>query len=306
MLNVGIFLKSVNSENLIHTLTCFANGVYRYENDNPIMFHGTKYEPCDVAVFFGSWKDRPDAHHVLKKDIVLKAKNFICIETPLLGRGPVKDVLEDTSYRIGVNGFLRDSGNFNNKNSPSDRWDIIRKKFNLELKPWNNNQEGPIVIVLQLPGDASLRGCNISQWAFSTAEKIRELTDRKIVVRTPQLDRVYDREWIEKLSKITDVVFQKGTKENLIPTLEQAYCTVTYTSGMGIESVLNGCPTVACNPGNFAFSISSQSVLEINNLKREDRQQWVQDLAYCQWDLDEMNMGLVWKHLKGVIINGLG
>ena len=300
-MKVGIFLQSANHPRFDKALRYFASGV-ELQGDEPILFENDLvYQPCDVAVIFGSWKPRPNNHHIIKNSVVQNAEKFIVLETPLLGRGPVKDIMEDDSYRIGVNGFLHDTGRFNNHMRPIDRWDIIRKKFNLEIKSWNENYDAPIVIVLQIPGDASLRGCNIAEWACISAEIIRNQTDRQILVRMPQISREYDMGWIEKLMTMPGIEMQQGTKANLIPTLEQAYCTVTYTSGMAIESVLNGCPTIACDPGNFAFPISRESVFDINNLRRESRQQWVQDLSYCQWDESEIGIGLPWKHLKNIL-----
>lgn len=171
----------------------------------------------------------------------------------------------------------------------------------MEVADWNLNLNGPILIALQLPGDASLRGCNITKWAYSVCSKLRCITNRKIIVRTPQLDRKYDKLWIDKLVKIPNLFFQKGTKENLIETLKSSYCSITYTSGMAVDSVLNGCPTIACDPGNFCYEISANSPEDINNLRYVERKQWIQNLSYCQWDIEEIEKGLPWEHLKKLI-----
>ena len=223
------------------------------------------------------------------------AKNFIVLETPLIGRGPVEEIMKDDWFRVGVNGFLADTGKFNNTNKPSDRWEKIQKELNVSMKPWS--KEGAyIVLGLQIPGDASLRGTDISVWARRRLLSIRCQTKMPIVLRTPQIKRPYDLKKI--ISGISSVRVQEGTKENLVETLEGALCTITYTSGMGIDSVMNGTPTIAYNPGNFAYSISSKFIDNINSLAYPDRTQWIQNLSYCQWNTKEISEGLPWEHLR--------
>ena len=258
---------------------------------------------CDVAVIFGSWKDRDTLWHNCKRKIVNSGKPFVCIETPLIGRGPVSDILEDQWYRIGVNGFLADSGRFfdPNKNYPSNRWKKISKELNVELKPWKN--EGSyIVVALQLPGDASLRGVNITNWAADTVEELRKYTSRHIIVRTPQLDREFDKENILRIRSIDGVSLQQGTRENLFHTLDNAYATVSYSSGFGIDSVIRGTPAVAINPGSFAYSLGNNKLSQIEKLSRsENREQWLYNLSYAQWSRKEIRDGQAWDHIKRLL-----
>lgn len=301
MLNIGIFLKSANDARFEKALKFFADGI-KTTGDNPILYDTENYENCDISVFFGSWKNRDKVHHNVRNEIILNSKNFICLETPLIGRCEVKDIMEDDSFRIGINGYLRDSGKFYKNNFSSERWELLKKKFNIDLLPWNNLDEtAPILLALQIPGDASLRGCNISEWAYIKCLEIRTVSKRNIIIRTPQLDRKYEKKWIDKLKNIENVYFQKGTKENLIPTLKMSHCSVTYTSGLAVDSLINGCPTIACNSGNFCFDICSNNVTEVEELKEFDRSQWIHNLSYCQWDLEEIKNGKAWKHLRNLL-----
>ena len=297
-MDIKVFTKSANHPRFAQTLVGFAQGVSR-AGDNVQIIESDCYVPCDVAVIFGSWKDRPNVWHQVKNQIVNNAPNFIVLETPILGRKEVKDIMPDDWYRIGVNGFLRDTGNFNNKNKPSDRWEIIQKDLGVTCEDWEYNEDGPIVVALQIPGDASLKGANIDKWAYDRIVSIRSITDREIILRTPQLNRQFDIPKILTAGK--NIRVQEGTKENLIPTLKSAYCTVTYSSGLGVDSVLAGCPTIAYNPSNFAYDISSRFITDLNNIKRNDRTQWLNNLSYCQWSLAEIINGVPWVHLREVL-----
>jgi hypothetical protein len=298
-MRAGIFLGSANSSKFVSMLYDFSFGIMR-EDDQVFVTNSVTYEPCDVAVFFGSWKDRNSTWHKTKNNIVSNNKPFICIETPLIGRGPVSDILEDDWYRIGVNGFLADTGNFNNVDKPSDRWEMISKQLKVNLKPWKKEGEY-IVVALQLPGDASLRGTPIDKWAADVVAELRKHTNMHIVVRTPQLPREYDAYQIKRITDVGGVSIQQGTKDNLIPTLDRAYATVTFSSGFGIDSVINGVPTIAMDPGSFAYELGNNKIENINNLKYPDRQQWLNNLAYAQWSGEEIKEGLPWKHLKDII-----
>ena len=165
------------------------------------------------------------------------------------------------------------------------------------MQPWKENGNY-IIIALQLPGDASLRGVNIAKWAADTTEKLRLYTDRQIIVRTPQLDREFDKENIVRLTKIDGVALQQGTRDNLLSTLNNAYASVTYTSGFSIDSVISGVPTIAMDTGNFAYSLGNNKLSQIENLVRtNDRQQWLNNISYAQWSRGEIKTGDAWQHI---------
>lgn len=302
-MKVGIFLNSANDESFVKLLydvqwgmTEIGMNAFATHNDNDIV-------NCDVAVIFGSWKERSTSWHNCKRKVVESGKPFICLETPLIGRGPVSDILEDQWYRIGVNGFLADTGRFydQNKNYPSDRWEKICKELNVETKPWKSDGSG-IVVALQLPGDASLRGINVSTWAADTVEELRKYTDRSIIVRTPQLDREFDKENILRIRSIDGVSLQQGTRSNLFQTIDNAYATVSYSSGFGIDSAIRGTPAIATDPGSFAYSLGNNKLSQIENLKRsENRDQWLYNLSYAQWSRKEIKEGETWYHIKGLL-----
>jgi hypothetical protein len=79
---------------------------------------------------------------------------------------------------------------------------------------------------------------------------------------------------------------------------------VAYTSGSSIDSVLNGVPAIAVDPGNFAWDISTNYLNEIENIKLasdDDVNQWLNNLSYSQWSPLEMYNGTAWRHLVPLI-----
>ena len=300
-MKVTIYGKSANHPRFEQTLMKFATGVID-SGDDAFLSYDEEYYDCDVAVIFGSWKDRDMTHHNIKRKVVSKAKKFIVLETPLIGRGPVKDVMDDNWYRIGIGGFLADTGTFHNgRNHSSARWDILRKHFGIRLPTYDLTNKDNIVVALQLPQDASLRGASIEKWCRDTCLAIRSQTDRPIIVRLPQLQREWDVAPLEIVKNLPKVTFEMGTADNLLSTLHNARCTVTYTSGLAIDSLLNGCPTIATNPGSFAYDVTRNVVDGIDNPFCPPRDQWLYNLAHCQWHVDEIENGLPWRHLKELL-----
>lgn len=103
-MNIGIFLNSSNHERYTEVLMKFAIGMEKF-GDSPKIITGFNNDYYDLSIFFGSWKDKKTDHHLARNHIIKNTKNFICIETPIIGRKEVKDVMEDDSFRIGVNGY---------------------------------------------------------------------------------------------------------------------------------------------------------------------------------------------------------
>lgn len=256
------------------------------------------YRPCDVAIMFGSWKPREKGTHIARNVIVTQAKNFLCIETALLNRVTAGT---NSHFRIGLNGFLNQDAIWPAHDSA--RGDTRLARLGIAWPGWQNNTDGHVVVALQLPGDASLRGADINDWAFRTVQQLREMTDRRIVVRCHPLASVRAfQDHLELagrivMSGIDNVTFSDGAEVSWADDLDGAWATVTYTSGLGIDSVLAGIPTVACDPGSFAWPISTNNPREIEMIQRASEHQvqtWLQQLSLCQWSLDEMSAGDAW------------
>lgn len=245
---------------------------------------------ADLDVIFGSWKNYDAPHHKLKRQVVKNCKQVLVLETPLINRGPVHEVCQDTSFRVGLNGFMK---NAVFADIDADRVD----SFGLpECMPEPVNGDY-ILLPLQLPGDASLDGIDINEWTVKTLEQLRELTDRKIVIRTPQLNRNYD---VEKFKKFKQVYFQKGTYKDKQVTLDNAYAVVTYSSGMSVEAILNGNRTYVDSRWGFKSETqgSLKEVLEKDYENFEDDgfyQDFLYSVCQTQWSDEEIKKGLFWK-----------
>ena len=272
-------------------------------------------EKCDVAVQFGTVKDRNAEHHVTKLSIRKNAKTVVFVETPLLGR-VINKANNYSFYRVGVNGFLNNSGSFFNEETLNlDRLDLLKTQLDIPNFPgWKNNKLGNILILLQLSGDASLRGQKMSEWLIDTVRKIREITDRTISIRFhPAMS---DKGRAELFSEVGPLLFenykhilwQDGISRSLTQDLIEAGICVSYSSGSSIDAILHGVPCITTDEGNLAYPISSHRIDELENPRLASKSEinnWLIELANSQWNETEMLTGKVWSHIIPLINESL-
>ncbi len=253
----------------------------------------------NLAIIFGSWKNRKDSHHQIKNKIIDSNKNFICCETSLLGRQKVTNKFNEDWFRVGINGFLANTGNFNQSaHITPERWQMIKEVRNIEVVPWNHNQGIYITICLQLPGDASLQGADINLWMLKVCRSIRAITDFPIKIRFPQLKRTFNRQHLAEAMSYPNMISEEGTKENLNKTIDESSFICTYSSGMGIDAVLRGTPIFAESKASFVYSVSTKLKECIEGrFNTPDRSDLLKTLAYCQWSKHEIETGMAWDHL---------
>jgi hypothetical protein len=325
LIKTKVFLESAGNLQEREILKKFHEGVtlWAEANKNPVVDEetGTEttflvqpefdlyqgYSDCDVAVFLGSWKDRDRLHHQTRSSIANSAGTYVMIETPFLNRVMFE---QSVQHRIGINGFLNNSGKFNYGNHRGDRLE----KLGIKWKGWRNNPKGHILLMLQLPGDASLRGLNMWQWGEFAVQKLQKHSNREIVIRTHPGHHPKSIDELHKfISEIVlnykNVRFSVGGKDNPISKdFEDAFCSVSYSSGSSIDSIISGIPTLTLDPANFAWDISSRYWEEIENIKKPSEvlvNSWLNNLAYSQWSVEEMQNGQAWGHLFPLIKSSL-
>jgi hypothetical protein len=167
---------------------------------------------------------------------------------------------------------------------------------------------------LQLAGDASLRHNNINEWCKDTVNKLRQHTERPIEIRTHPGISLKGWDNHEDLfrdfcfNNYKNVSFVNGRETSWERQILDAYCVVTYTSGLAIDAVVNGIPVIACDEGNFAWSVAERKLENIENLNLASDSvvhQWLRNLSYCQWTPEEMESGECWNHLYSCVEESL-
>lgn len=87
---------------------------------------------------------------------------------------------------------------------------------------------------------------------------------------------------------------------SLSDDLSNARCAYGLSTNALVEAIYMGVPGITGSNKSLAYSVSSHS-LDLDKLIRPDRTQWLYNLSYTQWHLNEMRSGECWQRYRGYI-----
>lgn len=237
--------------------------------------------------------------------IVVEAPVFRCNQLPIDHSGAY--------FRWSWFSYFRDQGIHYHDTSPSDRWEQIQQEQQIEILPWRSPGDN-ILIMMQRPGDSSLvpiaqKWGSYAKFLENILTQIRSNTDRPIKIRLHPLKFDQQMEILRPLmdttsgvsisdysTQITDPWVNGG--ESLYKDLDQSWAVVGANSNSLVESVCYGIPTFSLDSTAMAWPVSHHNIQEINSPNLEiSRQQWLNNLGYCQWRRDEIEQGLCLDYL---------
>lgn len=203
----------------------------------------------------------------------------------------VGGIKRNDTWKVGINGINRDAY-FGDGGRDSVRADLL----GLELKPWTNSGE---FILVCGQHDKSLQWQNLppmSNWVVNTIDQLRKYTNRPIIFRP------HPRCRLAHIEKEFDNVFRQDPKyvkdsyDDFDLSFDNIWATVSWSSNPGIHSVINGVPAFV-GPSSLAYDVANTDYAEIENPKRPERQQWLNDYAWTEFTADEISLGLPLKRL---------
>ncbi|MCW2318592.1 hypothetical protein M2322_004161 [Rhodoblastus acidophilus] len=243
-----------------------------------------KYVACDVSVIL--WSPRngsPERARAARAIRNLHGKNLLIFETPIVR------TIREWHFRVGFDHVHR-FGRFSPGKMSNDR----AKAMGLTIAPWRTG-DGPIIIAGQLPGDFSLDGLDIIEWAVDVAGHVQRISKRPLCIRPHPLDPSHD--WLMAGAALGVEV----SREPLQHDLARAGTWIAYTSGSAIDAVMTGVPTICMSEANFAWEVSAHSLASLDKPWTGDRSQWLSNLAHTQWTNDEIGEGLCWRSLRSLV-----
>lgn len=201
-------------------------------------------------------------------------------EVLVMERGYIGDRFKYTS--LGWNGLNGHAEFPVHKSDNGERF----KDHGGVIKPWK--REGNYALILgQVPRDASLQGKNMVPWYENIAFQIKEKYNIPVLFRQhPDLNKRGINQIVGNTEKST------GT---LSEALSGALFTVCYNSNSAVDSILAGVPCIVGDEGTMAYQMCGH---EVGELIYPDREQWAYDLAWKQWDIEEIKSG---KALENII-----
>lgn len=216
-------------------------------------------KPCDLLIM---WGVRNRGMSQRQRD----AGGEVCI----LERGYLGDRFDMTSVSFG--GGLNGRGEFR---VPADADGSRFASLGLPLRPWRQN-DGPAVIMGQVPGDNSLLGVEFGRWVSDAAAASRA-AGFEVVFRQHPGHRARGS-GCYGLPEIT------GT---LGEALDIAGLVVTFNSNSGVDAVLAGVPTVAMDAGSMVRDVAAHDIA----VTTPERGPWAARLAWCQYSKAELESG---------------
>lgn len=264
-----------------------------------------EYEDCDIAIIFGSYKESYPPTFP-KKEILEKhqGRRLLMVESGFVRRGEY--------YQVGWGGFAGNA-DFNNHNSPIDRW----LKMEIDVKPWQYNPDGHVIVIGQVPWDTQVQHTDHVKWCRDTIAELERMGERVVFRPHPKLVHANKAH----LYGIDDKYFDEWGK---FPQAAQgAKCVVTYNSTSAVDSLIEGVPVIACDNGSIVgiSKFNIKGMLTPHNYPCPDsnfadmkllywngykdmidycfarRKQLFANIGYAQWTLEEMRRGETWRHL---------
>jgi hypothetical protein len=238
----------------------------------------TEWEPCDVAVIFGTYKPADQntwpKGEVIQKTLDYGGRVLVC------ERGYVRRSKYLALGWDGING----RADFCNVGVPDDRW----RSLGISLKNWKR-RSGPILVAGQVPWDASVQHHDHIAWCRETVAEVRRLG-------------------FEVLFRPHPVAVRKGgafhvdgrisTNGFIKQDLRIAKAVVTFNSNTGVDAIIAGVPTIAMDCGSMVWGMAGHSLGQLADLPMPNRKAWAASLAYSQWTHEELADGSAWRHIK--------
>ena len=195
--------------------------------------------------------------------------------------------------RYSFNGVFPTTGFYFDTDVDPNRWTKISSKLGIQMKPWRTSGNH-ILVCLQRNGGWSMRGYNSVQWANDTIATLREITDRPIIVRGHPGDKK-----TRYFPQHKDVFL--SSNPSILQDLQGAWATVLYNSSPSVVSAIEGVPVFLTDTQpehSQSHEVSNTKIKRINDPKLFDREDWVQKLAMCHWNFEELASGEAWRHFR--------
>lgn len=196
-------------------------------------------------------------------------------------RGYLGDRFQWTS--IAWNG-LNGHGNFclNTQQTPQRYMENFQ-----DIGPWNP-KGNYIVIMGQVRGDASLQGRNLNGFYEEIAEKLWIKHGKRVFFRPHPLAGKRGTPFSP-----SGLPVMRG---DLKDALASAYLVAAFNSNSLVDAVVSGIPSVCFDPGSMAWDVTAHSCDEDRFMPY--RGDWLANLAWKQWQFDEIESGAYWERMR--------
>jgi len=219
---------------------------------------------------------------------------------------------KETYVRIAYGQIYPNVARYFNQKSDSKRWDRIAHERGITLKEYDGKGDHIYICCNRGSAGYSGLGVNAADWAIETALELRKHTDRSIIIRQhkssgyPQYMADYQKlsEFASGNHKI-QIHSPKFNFPDLLDQIKKSYAVVVFTSSAGAPAIIEGKPLFVCNETSYLAPMNCGKLNMINKPEMPDRQQWLNDLGYSHWNLNEIKNGEYWIRVRKQILDEL-
>ena len=238
-----------------------------------------------VIIWSVLWAGRMAANQAVWSHYRSQGRPVVVIDVGALYRGE--------TWKIAINTITADGYYGHTENLDYNR----PRKLGISLAL--NFTRNPRIIVaaqharsLQVVGLVSMEG-----WAVQQVERLREVTDRPIVVRPHPRSALY---WAGLVHLPADVIIEQPVKvANTYDSYNLAFdchAIVNHNSGPGIQAALAG-----TRPIVDRSSLAHPVGIDLHNIEQSytvDRDQWLVEICHTEYTLEEIKKGLWLQRLQ--------
>jgi hypothetical protein len=234
----------------------------------------------------------------LRQDVINQQralnKKVLCIDSSLF---LYKDTKNPKHYlRYSFNGVFPNTGEYCDQTPDAHKWNQLSVDLNCQLQDYKTNGSH-ILLCLQRQGGWSMGGKNILDWAKDTIIKIRQHSDRPILLRPHPGDKTII-DYGNFVNSFLNVTLSDAT-QSLMNDLENCWAVVNHNSSPTVGAAIEGYPIFVTDPEHSqCIDIANTELSQIETPNRPDRQAWVERLAMSHWNFTDLESGACWRHMR--------
>jgi len=183
----------------------------------------------------------------------------------------------ESHYRFSINGWSPD------RYVKAGLSDSRLSGFGVSVKPWRSSGD-EIVIAGSTAKSCAEHGFSYMGWERRVAEALQDCGKRVVYRPKPK----------DKNARLMEGFGYDDRP--LAEALKSAWAWVTHHSNSAIDALTAGVPVHCATGAAAAFSVPMDQIADPPLL--EGREQFLADVAWLQWTLDEMRSGQAWAHMK--------
>jgi len=297
----------INGTEKVNALTYFAEGAGKC-GDVASTTTSQSYEQCDVGVIIGNaFASNPSKtvlnHYKVRKMIIdtqtANRHYWLSIDSNVF---IYKNKENPKRYlRYSFNGVFPKEGIYCNDNPGEENWNNMRRDYNMNLAPWRKNGNH-ILITLQRPMGWSMRGYNLMQWLEETFTKIRQHSDRPIIIRWHPGDWKSYPNYAPILKKYNATVSPQT--RHITEDLVNCWALVCHNSTPSAVAPIEGIPAFITDDPSYSQGgdVANTDFSKLEDPILLDRELWIRKLAQCHWSFDDLRNGRCWAHMRNYVI----